>query len=321
MSDSSQNQRPSHTKPVSPRTTSGLQERDEDSERAAPHRAPRSPATGPHSPGPGKQALTSGPLSRRGPASTEQPKLAGSHAGNQDAVSGDNRPQGCPSPCKHPTGSKLARQPGRGPPPNRLPAQHGGGGGGGGAAPQQPEETLGTSKGHPVGTAAPGARGGRTREAGCAHSTLGERSRRAVHTRAQEQQPRGLHPRAQSHQQDPALIPAHGPRPTAPSQAASSESRPRRPSLVPQESCVPASTLMHRHTCAHTRVHEGAGGEGRQTRSNDSREVWADGAPGSLSSLSPCNSSVSLKLSPNESFFTKIKKLVRWERALCYRPS
>lgn len=132
MSDSSQNQRPSHTKPVSPRTTSGLQERDEDSERAAPHRAPRSPATGPHSPGPGKQALTSGPLSRRGPASTEQPKLAGSHAGNQDAVSGDNRPQGCPSPCKHPTGLKLARQPGQGPPPNRLPAQHGGGVGWGG---------------------------------------------------------------------------------------------------------------------------------------------------------------------------------------------
>lgn len=133
MSDSSQNQRPSHTKPVSPRTTSGLQERDEDSERAAPHRAPRSPATGPHSPGPGKQALTSGPLSRRGPASTEQPKLAGSHAGNQDAVSGDNRPQGCPSPCKHPTGLKLARQPGQGPPPNRLPAQHGRGVGWGGS--------------------------------------------------------------------------------------------------------------------------------------------------------------------------------------------
>lgn len=42
-----------------------------------------------------------------------------------------------------------------------------------GAAPWQPEgETLGTRAGHPVGTAAPGARGERTREAGCADSTL-----------------------------------------------------------------------------------------------------------------------------------------------------
>lgn len=89
-----------------------------------------------------------------------------------------------------------------------------------------------------------------------------------------------------------------------------------RPPLAPQQLCVPASTL----TCAHTGTHQRAG-RVRQRKPIDSREVCADDAPGSVSSLSPCNSSVSLKLSPNKNFFTKKKKLVKWERALRYHPS
>lgn len=203
---------------MSRRTTSGLQEKAEDSERAAPRRAPRSPATGPHLPGPGKQALTSGPLSCRGPASTEQPKLATSHVGNQDAVLGDNRLQGYPLPCKHPTGSKLARQPGGGPPLNRLPAQHGGWEGQPRSSRRKrwaPAKGILSARGLP----GPGVGGPGRRAVPTAPWVRGAAERR---THVPRNSSRAGSTPEPSHQMDPALTPAHGPRPTASSQDAPS---------------------------------------------------------------------------------------------------
>ena len=79
------------------------------------------------------------------------------------------------------------------------------------------------------------------------------------------------------------------------------------PSSPKNRACLRQHSRTHRHTCVHTRAQEGAGGRvGRRGQTTAGRSGRT--APRLLSSLSPCNSSASLKLSPNESFFTKEKK-------------
>lgn len=221
-----------------PQTTSRSQERAEDSERAAPCRAPCSRATSLHLPGPGSRTC-------QRPSPVEAPLPQNSQS----------RPRATPetkmqswvtTACKaarHPANTQLVRSwlgslTGGHLHTDSTPST--------GAAPWQPEgETLGTRAGHPVGTAAPGARGERTREAGCADSTLGEEPQRGT---CPGQPPRRLHPRA-CHQRDPALAPAHRTLTGCP--LGEQAMTPARPSLP--NNCVCRCQRSRARTQAHTR--------------------------------------------------------------------
>ena len=161
ISDSSQNQRPSHAEPVCLQTTSRSQERAEDSERAAPCRAPRSRATSLHLPGPGSR-----PCQRPSPVEAPLPQNSQSQLRATPETKMQSWVTTACKAARHPANTQLVRSwlgslTGGHLHPDSTPST--------GAAPWQPEgETLGTRAGHPVGTAAPGARGERTGEVGCA---------------------------------------------------------------------------------------------------------------------------------------------------------